>query len=70
MAHHEAARFRHASRRIPVEHGIAHLKNWRSLARHHGRREHLPETVQAVAAIPTAQQTADRTPTAIGPRRP
>ncbi|WP_338105732.1 transposase family protein [Streptomyces cinnamoneus] len=69
MAHHEAARFQHASRRSPVEHGIAHLKNWRSLARHHGRHEHLPETVQAVAAPLTAQQTADRTSTAIGPRR-
>ncbi|MGW8955907.1 transposase family protein [Streptomyces sp. NPDC055709] len=28
MAHHEAARFAHSSARIPVEHGIAHLKNW------------------------------------------
>ncbi|MFJ8443380.1 hypothetical protein [Kitasatospora griseola] len=27
MAHHEQARFEHSSRRMPVEHGIAHLKN-------------------------------------------
>ncbi|BFV61206.1 hypothetical protein KCMC57_up63100 [Kitasatospora sp. CMC57] len=39
MAHHELARFEHSSRRMPVEHGIAHLKNWRTLARHHGRRD-------------------------------
>ncbi|MGN4163045.1 transposase family protein [Streptomyces sp. NEAU-PBA10] len=32
MAHHEAARFAHSSARVPVEHGIAHLKNWRALA--------------------------------------
>lgn len=37
----------HSSRRIRVEHGIAHLKNWRTLARHHERREQLPETIQA-----------------------
>ncbi|WP_307843144.1 transposase family protein [Streptomyces triculaminicus] len=71
MAHHEAARFAHSSARIPVEHGIAHLKNWRSLARHHGRHEHLPQTLQAVAALLTTQQTADRTPTPdLRPGRP
>ncbi|GLW72772.1 hypothetical protein Kpho02_50710 [Kitasatospora phosalacinea] len=36
------ARFAHSSRRMPVEHGIAHLKNRRTLARHHGRRYRLP----------------------------
>lgn len=34
---HEQQRKAHSSRRIHVEHGIAHLKNWRCLARHHGR---------------------------------
>ncbi|MFD7732210.1 transposase family protein [Kitasatospora phosalacinea] len=48
MAHHEQARFEHSSRRIPVEHGIAHLKNWRTLARYHGHRHHLPDTIRAV----------------------
>ncbi|WP_030966585.1 transposase family protein, partial [Streptomyces sp. NRRL S-378] len=31
---HERQRKAHSSRRIHVEHGIAHLKNWRALARH------------------------------------
>ncbi|MFJ4866891.1 transposase family protein [Streptomyces sp. NPDC088748] len=57
MAHHEAARFAHSSARIPVEHGIAHLKNWRSLARHHSRRETLPDNLRAVAGFLTDQQT-------------
>ncbi|WP_240677915.1 transposase family protein [Streptomyces griseoviridis] len=49
----------HSSRRIRVEHGIAHLKNWRALARHLGRREHMSDTVQAVASPLSDQQTAD-----------
>ncbi|MGK5529508.1 helix-turn-helix domain-containing protein [Streptomyces sp. URMC 129] len=53
-----AQRHAHSSRRIRVEHGIAHLKNWRSLARHHGRHEHLADTIQAVAALLSHQQTA------------
>lgn len=57
MAHHEAARFPHSSARIPVEHGIAHLKNWRALARHHSRREILPDTIRAIAGILTDEQT-------------
>ncbi|MFI6510834.1 transposase family protein [Streptosporangium sp. NPDC050855] len=66
MAHHDAARHAHSSRRIPVEHGIAHLKNWRALARHHGRRDQLPNTVRAVAALLSDQQRADH-PTASAP---
>lgn len=54
---HERQRKAHSSRRIRVEHGIAHLKNWRALARHHGRREHMSDTVQAVAALVSHQQT-------------
>ncbi|MFE9404021.1 transposase family protein [Streptomyces sp. NPDC006530] len=46
---HEHQRKAHSSRRIPVEHGIGHLKNWRALARHRGRREHMSDIVQAVA---------------------
>ncbi|MFI9723907.1 transposase family protein [Streptomyces sp. NPDC052396] len=57
---HTQAKHAHPSRRIRVEHGIAHLKNWRCLARHHGRREQLPETVQAVAALVSHQQSATR----------
>jgi hypothetical protein len=48
------------SRRIRVEHGIAHLKNWRVLARHHGRREHMTHIIQAVAGLLSHQQTATR----------
>ncbi|MFD4483246.1 transposase family protein [Streptomyces sp. NPDC058471] len=61
MAHHEAARFAHSSARIPVEHGIAHLKNWRALARHHSRRSNLPDTVRAVAGLLTDQQATHGT---------
>ncbi|GAA0475716.1 transposase family protein [Streptomyces olivaceiscleroticus] len=41
----------HSSRRIRVEHGIAHLKNWRALSRHLGRRELLTELVPAIAGL-------------------
>ncbi|MFI1418437.1 transposase family protein [Streptomyces sp. NPDC020731] len=58
---HERQRKAHSSRRIRVEHGIAHLKNWRVLARHLGRREHMSDTVQAVAGLLSHQQTADLT---------
>ncbi|MFG2841553.1 transposase family protein [Streptomyces zaomyceticus] len=56
---HERQRKAHSSRRIRVEHGIAHLKNWRALARHLGRREHMSDTVQAVASLLSHQQTVD-----------
>ncbi|MFF9091447.1 transposase family protein [Streptomyces sp. NPDC014991] len=58
---HARQRKAHSSRRIRVEHGIAHLKNWRALARHLGRREHMSDTVQAVAGLLSHQQTADLT---------
>ncbi|MDX3371188.1 hypothetical protein PV387_35210 [Streptomyces sp. ME02-6987-2C] len=56
---YERLRKAHSSRRIRVEHGIAHLKNWRPLARHLGRREHMSDTVQAIASLLSHQQTAD-----------
>ncbi|WP_420715594.1 transposase family protein [Streptomyces sp. SBT349] len=56
---HGRQRKAHSSQRIRVEHGIAHLKNWRVLARHLGRREHMTDTVQAVAGLLSHQQTAD-----------
>ncbi|WP_308354704.1 transposase family protein [Streptomyces sp. NK08203] len=55
---HERQRKAHSSRRIRVEHGIGHLKNWRSLARHHGRREHMSHIIQAVAGLLSHQQAA------------
>ncbi|MGW1409818.1 hypothetical protein [Streptomyces sp. NPDC002403] len=60
MAHHEAARFAHSSAGIPVEHGIAHLKNGRALARHHTRRS-LPDTIRAVAGLLTDEQATHHT---------
>lgn len=58
---YERQRKAHSSRRIRVEHGIAHLKNWRALARHLGRREHMSATVQAVAGLLSHQQISDMT---------
>ncbi|GEC10766.1 transposase [Streptomyces spinoverrucosus] len=55
---HELQRKAHSSRRIRVEHGIAHLKNWRALARHLGRREHMSDIVQAIAGLLSHQQNA------------
>ncbi|MEU5057490.1 MULTISPECIES: hypothetical protein [unclassified Streptomyces] len=55
---HERQRKAHSSHRIRVEHGIDHLKNWRSLARHHGRRERMSDIIQAVAGLLSHQQTA------------
>ncbi|MCX5388480.1 transposase family protein [Streptomyces sp. NBC_00094] len=60
----ERQRKAHSSRRIPVEHSIAHLKNWWAPARHLGRREHASDTVQAVAGLLFHRQTAD-----LGPQR-
>jgi hypothetical protein len=57
LAEHRALqRKQHSSKRIRVEHAIAHLKNWRSLARHHTRRETLEATIRAVAALLSDQQ--------------
>ncbi|MFE9974443.1 transposase family protein [Streptomyces hirsutus] len=49
-----------AAERAACEHAFAHLKNWRAPARHLGRREHLDDTVQAVAGLLSQQQNADR----------
>jgi hypothetical protein len=42
--------------------GITHLKKWRALTRHLGRREHMSDMVQAVAGLLSHQQTADLMP--------
>ncbi|MER6958102.1 hypothetical protein [Streptomyces sp. NPDC000618] len=55
---HERQRKAHSSHRIRVEHGIAHLKNRRALARRHGRREHMTDTIQAIAELLSHQLTA------------
>ncbi|MCX5328540.1 hypothetical protein [Streptomyces sp. NBC_00140] len=48
---YERQRKAHSPSRIRVEHSIAHLNNWRVLARHHGRREHMTDIIQAVAGL-------------------
>ncbi|GLW55454.1 hypothetical protein [Kitasatospora phosalacinea] len=45
---------------MPVEHGIVHLKNWRTLTRHHGRRDYLPDTIRAVAGLLSDQQAVSK----------
>ncbi|MGV9351216.1 hypothetical protein ACWDSD_42195 [Streptomyces spiralis] len=52
---HERQRKAHSCRRTGVAHGIAHVKNWRALTRHLGRREHISDTVQAIAALTPAR---------------
>jgi hypothetical protein len=47
----EAERKHQSSQRIPVEHAIAELRWWRQLQRFTGRRELLPETIDAVAGL-------------------
>ncbi|SFT98640.1 DDE superfamily endonuclease [Geodermatophilus amargosae] len=59
-AAHEAERRAHASKRIRVEHGISHLKNWRALSRHLGRREHVDTLLPAVAGLVSSQERAPR----------
>jgi IS5 family transposase len=55
-AAHEADRRAHSAQRIRVEHGISHLKNWRALARHLGRRDHLETMLPAVAGLVSSQE--------------
>jgi DDE superfamily endonuclease len=52
---YEAARKQQSSRRICVEHAIAEPKQWRSLQRWIGRREHYAETHLAVAGLVSDQ---------------
>ena len=60
VAEHDHARHAHSSARMAVEHGIAHLKNWRVLARHLGRREVVDDNFRAVAGLASSQQRATR----------
>jgi hypothetical protein len=57
-AAHEAERRAHAAKRIRVEHGISHLKNWRALSRHLGRRDYLDTILRAVAGLVSSQERA------------
>lgn len=68
IAAHDAARKRHSSQRIRVEHVIGHLKNWRILGRYHGRREHLDATIRAIPGLLSDHQHTNRNENT--PRRP
>jgi hypothetical protein len=59
-AAHEAERRAHSAQRIRVEHGISHLKNWRALPRHLGRRDHLDAMLPAVAGLVSSQERTPR----------
>jgi hypothetical protein len=59
-AAHEAERRTHATKRIRVERGISHLKNWPALSRHLGRREQLDTILPAVAGLVSSQERAPR----------
>ncbi|WP_405851636.1 transposase [Streptomyces sp. NBC_00090] len=66
----ERQRRARSSRRIRVEHGIAHLENWRALTRHRHRCRHrcrcrcgqASDTMQAVASLWSHGQTVDLSP--------
>lgn len=60
---YERQRKAYSSWRIRIGHGITHLKNRRAPARHLGRREHISDTVRAIAGPLSHQQTADLTST-------
>jgi hypothetical protein len=47
----EQARHAQSSTRICVEHAIADSKNWRPPQRWTGRREYLPQTIQAIGSL-------------------
>ncbi|MFI6244355.1 transposase family protein [Micromonospora sp. NPDC050795] len=67
IAAHAAARKRHSSQRIHVEHVNGHLKNWPILARYHGRREHFDATIRAITGPLSDHQHTDRTENATKP---
>jgi hypothetical protein len=48
---YQAAGKAQSSHRIPAEHAIAELKWWRQLQRFTGRRDVLPELIQAVTSL-------------------
>lgn len=59
---YERQRKAHSSRRIRVQHAVAHLQNRRILARHLGGRDRMNHTVQSFAGLPSHQQTVDLNP--------
>jgi len=58
-AAYNATRHAQSSQRICVEHAIAEPKQWRSLQRYIGRREHFEDTICAIAAL-VSDRAAER----------
>ena len=58
-ADYEAERHRQSSERICVEHANAEHKQWRTLQRYLGRREHFDETYTAIAGL-VSDRAAER----------
>lgn len=48
---YDHARRRQSSARIAVEHADAEIKQWRSLQRWTGDRDHLPEVIAAIGSL-------------------
>ena len=59
LTQREAARKQQSSRRICIEHAIAEPKQWRTLQRYIGRREHFGDTALAIAGL-VSDRTAER----------
>jgi DDE superfamily endonuclease/Helix-turn-helix of DDE superfamily endonuclease len=55
----EQERHQQSCERICVEHAIAEPRQWRTLQRYIGRREHLDDTAQAIAGL-VSDRSADR----------
>ncbi|MEX0172863.1 transposase [Streptomyces sp. LMG1-1-1.1] len=51
LEHNERQRHERSSQRITVEHALADHKRWKQLTRWTHRRENLPATYQAIAAL-------------------
>jgi hypothetical protein len=51
IAAYETARKAQSSQRIPAEHAISQLKWWRTLQRFTGRRDLLPDIIQAITSL-------------------
>ena len=58
-AEYQAQRHRQSSERICAEHANAEHKQWRTLQRHLGRREHFDETYAAIAGL-VSDRAAER----------
>ncbi|MFF5393178.1 transposase family protein [Streptomyces sp. NPDC013012] len=59
LEYNERQRHEHSSRRITVEHALADHKRWKQLQRWTHRRDRLPDTYQAIAALVSDRNIID-----------